>query len=210
VVTKLWAFDVISKFLSWFESFSNACCFCETWTSLTFHSGSQSASCIYIYRQSSQFFQKCCYQIDFLISKYEAQQIDRISSAWILVCFQNFAVNFPAACNWSALHCFFLHSVFTLSCSIYFSFHRFRDEDAPAQIPDPDAEMPDGWLEDEPLYVDDPDAAKPEDWDDEMDGEWEAPKVNIAYFFDSGLLMPCHAKAEEVVFWNRTSCGGLH
>ena len=70
--------------------------------------------------------------------------------------------------------------------------------------------MPDGWLEDEPLYVDDPDAAKPEDWDDEMDGEWEAPKVNIAYFFDSRLLMPCHATAEEVVFWNRTSCGGLH
>ena len=107
MVTKLWAFDVISKFLSWFESFSNACFFCETWTSLTFYSGSQSASCIYIYRQSSQFFQKCCYQIDFLISKDEAQQIDGISSAWILVCFQNFAVNFPAACNWSALHCFF-------------------------------------------------------------------------------------------------------
>ena len=38
--------------------------------------------------------------------------------------------------------------------------------------------MPDDWLEDEPQLVNDPDAEKPEDWDDEMDGEWEAPKVS--------------------------------
>lgn len=55
------------------------------------------------------------------------------------------------------------------------------DEDAPAKIPDPNAEMPDGWLEDEPLYVDDEDAERPEDWDDEMDGEWEPPKVGLVH-----------------------------
>ena len=56
-----------------------------------------------------------------------------------------------------------------------------RDEDAPKKISDPNAEMPDDWLEDEPKYIDDPDAAKPDDWDDEMDGEWEAPKVTFSY-----------------------------
>lgn len=54
-----------------------------------------------------------------------------------------------------------------------------RDEEAPRKITDPDAEMPDNWLEDEPQYIDDPDSAKPEDWDEDMDGEWEAPKVGF-------------------------------
>ena len=63
-------------------------------------------------------------------------------------------------------------------CWYDFSFvFLLRDEDAPAQIPDSEAEMPDGWLEDEPQYVDDPDSERPEDWDDDMDGEWEPPKV---------------------------------
>ena len=63
-----------------------------------------------------------------------------------------------------------------VDCSVELNI--YRDEDAPKKIVDSDAEMPDDWLEEEPLYIDDPDAAKPEDWDDEMDGEWEAPKVN--------------------------------
>lgn len=40
----------------------------------------------------------------------------------------------------------------------------FRDEDAPAKIPDEDAVKPEGWLDDEPEYIPDPDAEKPEDW----------------------------------------------
>lgn len=40
----------------------------------------------------------------------------------------------------------------------------FRDEDAPAKIPDEDAVKPEGWLDDEPEYIADPDAEKPEDW----------------------------------------------
>jgi len=35
---------------------------------------------------------------------------------------------------------------------------------------------PEGW-DDIPQEIVDPEASKPEDWDDELDGEWEAPKV---------------------------------
>lgn len=40
----------------------------------------------------------------------------------------------------------------------------FRDEDAPATVPDPDAVKPEGWLDDEPEFVPDSTAEKPEDW----------------------------------------------
>lgn len=51
------------------------------------------------------------------------------------------------------------------------------DEDAPAQIVDESASMPDGWLENEPTHIPDPNAKKPDDWDDEMDGTWEPPLI---------------------------------
>ncbi|KAG5881449.1 hypothetical protein JTB14_037667 [Gonioctena quinquepunctata] len=54
------------------------------------------------------------------------------------------------------------------------------DEDAPAQIVDESAVMPDGWLDNEPTHVPDPDAVKPADWDADMDGEWEAPLIENA------------------------------
>lgn len=41
---------------------------------------------------------------------------------------------------------------------------------------DPDDKKPEDW--DKPEHIPDPDAKKPEDWDDEMDGEWEPPKIN--------------------------------
>jgi len=41
---------------------------------------------------------------------------------------------------------------------------------------DPDDKKPDGW-DDIPAEVSDPDATKPEDWDEDLDGEWESPKV---------------------------------
>jgi len=60
-------------------------------------------------------------------------------------------------------------------------------------IPDPHASKPADWVDsqyiadpedvkpadllDLPEYIADPDAAKPEDWDDDMDGDWEAPKI---------------------------------
>jgi len=48
-------------------------------------------------------------------------------------------------------------------------------------IDDPEDIKPDGYDEIQPEIVD-PEAAKPADWDDELDGEWEAPKVpNPAY-----------------------------
>jgi len=68
----------------------------------------------------------------------------------------------------------------------------------PKEIPDPSVSKPADWVDD--THVDDPEdlkpegydeikpetvdpeAAKPADWDDELDGEWEAPKVpNPAY-----------------------------
>lgn len=51
------------------------------------------------------------------------------------------------------------------------------DEDAPAQVIDETAIMPDGWLENEPTHIPDPNAVKPEDWDSDMDGEWEPPLI---------------------------------
>eukprot|EP00057_Strongylocentrotus_purpuratus_P033382 XP_791226.2 PREDICTED: calnexin [Strongylocentrotus purpuratus] len=60
------------------------------------------------------------------------------------------------------------------------------DEDEPKEIVDESAVQPDGWLEDEPELMDDPDAEKPDDWDDEMDGEWEPPKINNALCEDVG------------------------
>ena len=38
--------------------------------------------------------------------------------------------------------------------------------------------MPIGWLEDEEPMIGDPDAVKPDDWDDEMDGDFEAPRID--------------------------------
>jgi len=35
---------------------------------------------------------------------------------------------------------------------------------------------PEGW-DDIPSEISDPDATKPDDWDDDLDGEWEAPKI---------------------------------
>ncbi|XP_046747740.1 calnexin isoform X1 [Diprion similis] len=52
------------------------------------------------------------------------------------------------------------------------------DEDAPAQIIDEEAVMPDGWLEDESAMIPDSSAIKPEDWDNEMDGDWEPPMLS--------------------------------
>ncbi|KAG5442741.1 Calreticulin [Clonorchis sinensis] len=43
------------------------------------------------------------------------------------------------------------------------------------EIDDPDDKKPEDW--DKPKDIPDPDAKKPEDWDDEMDGEWERPKI---------------------------------
>ena len=67
------------------------------------------------------------------------------------------------------------------------------DEDAPFEIPDEDAEKPEGWLDDELTTIPDPgmllskwltyislsipDATKPEEWDDSEDGDWIAPTV---------------------------------
>jgi len=43
-------------------------------------------------------------------------------------------------------------------------------------IDDPSDVKPDGW-DNIAAEVVDPDAKKPEDWDDDLDGEWEAPKI---------------------------------
>ncbi|XP_065159798.1 calnexin isoform X2 [Atheta coriaria] len=51
------------------------------------------------------------------------------------------------------------------------------DEDAPAQIVDESATMPDGWLESETQTIPDLNALKPADWDNEIDGEWEPPLI---------------------------------
>jgi calreticulin len=45
-----------------------------------------------------------------------------------------------------------------------------------AKIPDPTDEKPAGW-DDIEEFIDDPDATKPDDWDDELDGDWAAPKI---------------------------------
>lgn len=37
---------------------------------------------------------------------------------------------------------------------------------------------PDGWLDDESELIPDPEAERPADWDDDMDGEWEAAKID--------------------------------
>ena len=66
------------------------------------------------------------------------------------------------------------------------------DEDAPAQIEDPDASMPEGWDEDAPETIDDPDAEMPDDWDEEEDGEWEAPKIRNPVCDNPG----CDAQAQ--------------
>jgi len=41
---------------------------------------------------------------------------------------------------------------------------------------DPEDKKPEGY-DDIPRETVDPDASKPEDWDDELDGEWEAPRI---------------------------------
>jgi len=68
----------------------------------------------------------------------------------------------------------------------------------PKQIPDPAVSKPSDWVDethiddpedvkpegydDIPAEIDDPEAAKPEDWDEELDGEFEAPKVPNSEF----------------------------
>ncbi|VEL26674.1 unnamed protein product, partial [Protopolystoma xenopodis] len=57
------------------------------------------------------------------------------------------------------------------------------DDDAPEFILDETVVKPEGWLEHEPTMIPDPDAVKPSDWyvnylDPEIDGEWEAPKID--------------------------------
>lgn len=64
---------------------------------------------------------------------------------------------------------------------------------APKRIPDPNAKKPADWEDNEkiddpndskpedwdrPEFISDPEAKKPDDWDDEMDGEWQPPKIN--------------------------------
>jgi len=64
---------------------------------------------------------------------------------------------------------------------------------APKKIKDPKASKPSDWVDNEkiddptdskpadwekPKHIPDPNAKKPDDWDDEMDGEWEAPKID--------------------------------
>lgn len=51
------------------------------------------------------------------------------------------------------------------------------DETEPAKIPDEAATKPEGWLDNEPSLIPDAKAVKPADWDAEMDGEYEAPKI---------------------------------
>ena len=63
----------------------------------------------------------------------------------------------------------------------------------PKRIPDPSAKKPADWEDnekiddpadskpedwDKPEFVSDPDAKRPDDWDEEMDGEWQPPKIN--------------------------------
>jgi len=43
-------------------------------------------------------------------------------------------------------------------------------------IDDPEDKKPEGW-DDIPAEISDPDASKPDDWDDDLDGEWEPPKI---------------------------------
>nr|XP_019586362.1 PREDICTED: calmegin isoform X1 [Rhinolophus sinicus]XP_019586363.1 PREDICTED: calmegin isoform X1 [Rhinolophus sinicus]XP_019586364.1 PREDICTED: calmegin isoform X1 [Rhinolophus sinicus] len=52
------------------------------------------------------------------------------------------------------------------------------DESEPAQIEDLSAVKPDGWLDAEPKFIPDPNAEKPDDWNEDMDGEWEAPRIS--------------------------------
>merc|ERR1719198_185888 len=46
----------------------------------------------------------------------------------------------------------------------------------PKEIDNPETSKPDDWVEE--THIIDPEAEKPEDWDDEMDGEWEAPRID--------------------------------
>jgi calreticulin len=43
-------------------------------------------------------------------------------------------------------------------------------------IDDPEDHKPEGW-DAIPAEITDPEATKPDDWDDDLDGEWEAPKI---------------------------------
>ena len=45
-----------------------------------------------------------------------------------------------------------------------------------AKIADPESVKPEGY-DDIPITIVDPNAEKPQDWDDDMDGDWEAPKI---------------------------------
>ena len=65
-----------------------------------------------------------------------------------------------------------------------------RDEDAPLEILDEDAEKPEGWFDDELTIIPDPEAKKPEDWDDEEDGDWVAhvPEPSTLLLMALGVL----------------------
>ncbi|CAF0743690.1 unnamed protein product [Didymodactylos carnosus] len=52
------------------------------------------------------------------------------------------------------------------------------DETEPKQIVDEGATIPSGWLENESTTIPDPDAVKPDDWDDDVDGDWEPPRLD--------------------------------
>ena len=55
------------------------------------------------------------------------------------------------------------------------------DWDDRAKIPDPTDTKPAEW-DSIPATIDDPEAKRPEDWDEELDGQWERPKIrNPAY-----------------------------
>jgi len=45
-----------------------------------------------------------------------------------------------------------------------------------SMMKDPDDKKPEGY-DDIPAEISDPQASKPDDWDDDLDGEWEAPKI---------------------------------
>jgi len=51
------------------------------------------------------------------------------------------------------------------------------DWDDHAQIDDPNDVKPADW-DSIPAQIADPDASKPDDWDTELDGDWEAPKID--------------------------------
>merc|ERR1719305_48478 len=58
------------------------------------------------------------------------------------------------------------------SGSIYDDFDMLKAK----EINDPEVSKPDDWVDEKQIV--DPEAEQPEDWDEEMDGEWEAPRID--------------------------------